>query len=81
MGTCEEFAMTGPEVKSAIAACQAKRKPLYAAIREIDDEERKVRDSCPHERRVPYRADGVETAVCVYCEDEEHVHTYRCPTD
>lgn len=72
---------TGPEVKAIIAACHAKRKPLYDAIKVIDAEERKARNACPHEQRVPRHGDGVETAVCIYCENEEHVHTYRMPLD
>lgn len=73
--------MTGPEVRDIIEACENKQKPLYAAIRELDDEIRKARKECPHEKRVPRHGDGVETAVCIYCEDEKHVRTYRCPTD
>ncbi len=77
----KENPTTGPEVRAFIAACEAKKDLLYATIREIDDQERKARDQCPHERRVPRHGDGVETAVCIYCEHEKHVRTYRIPFD
>lgn len=73
--------MTGPEVFKTVKKLEALIKPLRKQIRDLDDKIRDAKKKCPHEERVPRHGDGVETAVCVYCEDEEHVRTYRCPTD
>jgi len=71
-----ELAMTGPQVEAIIQDCEAKKKPLYDAIRALDEQRQKARELCPHEKRYLYDADQVITNVCVYCGDQVHVRTY-----
>ncbi len=72
-----DLALAGPQIKDKLAEIKKKQMALNKEHTALHMEAINLMQSCPHDGgRWPYRAAGVETAVCNYCGDQEHVRDY-----
>lgn len=68
--------MSGQEVALEIAKIRGRQSVLMREHEALQVEIFGLIEKCPHDRREPYRACGVETSRCVYCGHEKHVTYY-----